>query len=245
MVTLCIGGVTVSAYAYDGVVCDDYDVLTDSQEDELNEYLYQKSQEANVNIAVVITDVVSSSTVTDYADVYEEQLFGVNSNSILYLINMNDGYDWITCSGSAIDYYPQSTIDYILNSTSGTYLMGSDMDFYGAITKFGKLVVTERGSSSGGSFNLGISIGALFVSILISLVVCLIIASKYKFHATTDARVYAQYRNGGEIVFTQRKDMFMRTYTRKTPKNQGGGGGGSHTHTSSGGGTHSGGGFHR
>jgi uncharacterized protein len=241
MVSLSVGKVTILAYGYDAIVCDDYDVLTDSQEEELNEYLNQKSQEANVNIGVVITDAVSSSTVTDYADVYEEQLFGVNSNSILYLINMNDGYDWITCSGSAIDNYPESTINYILNNTSGTYLKDSNMNFYGAITTFGDLVATEKGSSSG----FGISIGALFISIIISVVVCMIIASKYKFHGTTDARVYAHYKNGGEIVFTQRKDMFMRTYTKKTPKNQGGGGGGSHTHTSSGGGTHSGGGFQR
>lgn len=241
MFSLCLMcGISVSADDYDAIICDDYDVLTDEEEAELTRYLYDKSQEANVNIAVVITDETNRNGATDYADVYEENLFGVNSNSILYLINMNDGYDWLSCSGTAIDYYPQSTIDYILQDTSGRYLMDEDnMDFYGAIQKYGDLVVSQQKLPMSMGVKLGIS---FFIGLVISVIVCCVIASRYKFHARTNSTTYAEGNNGGGVSFTQRRDTFIKTYTTKTARSQNNG---TSTHTSSGGGTHSGGGFQR
>lgn len=243
VVSMCLMcGISVSAEEYSAVICDDYDVLTNEQEGELTQYLYNKSKEANVNIAVVITNEISQSGVMDYADVYEENLFGIDSNSILYLINMNDGYDWLSCSGTAIDYYPQSTIDYILQNTSGIYLMNENsMDFYGAIQQYGNLVVSEQNLPMSTFGKVAIS---FVVGLIISVIVCLIIASGYKFHATTDSSVYTNNVNGGGINFIQRKDTFMRTYTTKVARSENNSSG-THTHTSSGGGTHSGGGFKR
>lgn len=239
MIMLClVNGISVSASEYDAIICDDYGALTDEEENELTQYLYECSQEARVNIAVVITDETNNNGVMDYADVYEENLFGINSNSILYLINMNDNYDWLSCSGTAIDYYPQSTIDYILSSTSGTYLSADNMDFYGAITKFGDLTINQQHLPT----SYGVIIAISFViSLVISLIICGIIASRYKFHSTTSANTYVKSNSGG-VVFTKREDKFIKTHTTKIPRSQDNN---TSTHTSSGGGTHSGGGFQR
>ncbi|MCD7799741.1 MAG: TPM domain-containing protein [Ruminococcus sp.] len=236
-----MSGISVSANGYSAIICDDYNALTDEQETELTQYLYNKSQEANVNIAVVITDATNKYGAMDYADVYEENLFGIDSNSILYLINMNDDYDWISCSGTAIDYYPQHTIDYILQNTSGVYLISQNdnMDFYGAIQSYGDLVVSQQTLPMSIFTKIGVS---FFVSLIVSLIVCCIIASRYKFHKRTNANIYTERANGGGVTFTKRRDTFIRTYTTKTARSENSG---THTHTSSGGGTHSGGGFQR
>lgn len=231
---LSISGMVISADEYSAVICDDYGVLTDTENQELTNYLLEKSLEANVNIAVVISDETNKSGAMDFADVYEENLFGKNSNSILYLINMNDNYDWLSCSGTAIDYYSQDTIDYILQNTSGRYLTGDDLDFYGCIQNFGDLVVSEQSKPMSTGAKIGLS---FLVGLVVSVIACSSIASKYKFHATTDASTYT--KDGG-IQFTQRKDVFLRTYTTKSAKPSD-----TDTHTSSGGGTHSGGGFQR
>jgi hypothetical protein len=57
------------------------------------------------------------------------------------------------------------------------------------------------------------------IALIISIVVCGIIASGYKFHSSVSAGVYAKSEDG-DIVFTKRKDEFIRTYTTKTPKNK-------------------------
>lgn len=242
-ISLCLMcGISVSAEdynSYSAIICDDYDILLDEEEIELTQYLQDKSQEASVTIAVVITNETDSYGAMDYADVYEEELFGIDSDSILYLINMNDGYDWLSCSGNAIEYYPQDTIDYILQNTSGLYLMDeNNMDFYGAIQQYGNLVVSEQNLPMPTFAKFGIS---FIVGLIVSIIVCCVIASKYKFHATTNATIYTKGTNGGNVTFTQRRDTFMRTYTTKTARSDDS----SNTHTSSGGGTHSGGGFQR
>lgn len=234
---LSISGIVISAdespeVSYSAVICDDYGVLTDEECQELTNYLLEKSLEANVNIAVVISDETDKSGAMDFADVYEEDLFGKNSNSILYLINMNDNYDWISCSGTAMDYYSQDTIDYILQNTSGEYLTSDYLDFYGCIQSYGDLVVSEQSQPMSTDTKIGIS---FLVGLVVSVIACCAIAISYKFHATTDASTYA--KDGG-IQFTQRKDVFIRTYTTKSAKP-------SDTHYSSGGGSHSGGGFQR
>lgn len=235
--TLCLMcGMSVSATS---MVIDDCGVLSNDEIDNLENHLSETSKTLGVdfNIAVLITDQTNKSNVMDYADVYQENLFGINSNSILYLINMNDGYDWITTSGIAIKYYPDKTINYILQSTSGTYLKTDNMDFYGAINKFDKLLISEKK----GNFNIVLLIISLIIGIVISAIICGIIANRYKFHASTSAEIYAK-SNDGSIEFTRREDRFIRTFTSKTeiPQNDG-----TSTHTSSGGGTHGGGGFQR
>jgi hypothetical protein len=60
---------------------------------------------------------------------------------------------------------------------------------------------------------------AFLIALIISVVVCGIIASGYKFHATVSAGVYTKSESDG-IVFTKRKDEFIKTYTTKTPKNK-------------------------
>lgn len=232
-------GIPVSAEDYCGIVCDDYGVLTESEIDELNDYLNECSVEAQVNIAVVISDQTDKSGAMDFADVYEENLFGKNSNSILYLINMNDGYDWISCSGTAMEYYPESTIDDILYSTSGTYLTDDNMDFYGNIMEFGSLVISQQYEPVGMGVVLVIS---LVIALIVSIISCIVIASKYKFHAPTSSQVYAK-PNSGDVTFTNRQDMFIKTYTSKVSIESESSS--SSSHVSSGGGTHTGGGFQR
>lgn len=238
MCVLCGISMSVSATSYQGILCDDAGVLHQDESSEVIEQLQQTAERLEINVAVVISDQADSYTARNYADTYQESLFGVNSDSILYLINTNDGYDYITTSGVAIDDYSDSTINYILQSTSGEYLTDSNMmNYYMAICTFCELVYDERGSSDTGF----ITIICFFISAVISLLVCGGIAGSYKTHASTSAKVYAQ-TNEGKIEFTRREDAFVRTFTSKREISHGGG---SSTHTSSGGGTHGGGGFHR
>lgn len=232
---LCtVGGISVSA---DATIVDDCALLSQEEIDTLQGYLYETGETLSIDVAVVVTDQTDRMDAMDFADRYEENLFGVNSNSILYLINMNDGYDWISTSGTAIRYYPDSTIDYILQSTSGTYLTSDSMNLYMAIKQFNALLISEQKRPLGKGT---VVVASMVIALIISIITCSVIASQYRFHATTSAEIYAK-TNDGNVEFTRREDRFIRTVTSKTPKPNDS----TSTHVSSGGGTHGGGGFQR
>lgn len=242
--TLCIMcGFSVSADSYLGDIFDDCNVLTAEEIIDLTEHLQNCADEVQINVAVLISEDTDRNGARDFTDVFAEDIYGKNSNTIVYLINLNDNYDYISCSGIAEDYYSDSTIDYILDNTS-TYLTSSNMDFSGAISTFGDLIVSckYQNQSQVGKNPMVIIAMGFVVSLIISLITCGIIASSYKKHIQISVQNYANSQ--GAINFTKREDRFLRTHTTKTPK-ESNNGGSSSGHVSSGGGHHTGGGHQR
>lgn len=234
-------GIEVSAEEYQGKIFDDYNVFTEQQIQELNSILDENAQTLQINIGVVITDQTDRDNAMDFTDIYLENVFGKNSNSVMYLINTYDDYDYLSTSGTAIKYYSDDTINYILQSTSGTYLSEDNMDYYGAISKFADLTVSEQ-HQQGGKFSVILLIVSIIVGLFGSIMIAFEISDKYENKVSTSADIYAK-SNDGNINFTNREDIFIRTYTTKEaiPDDNDT----SSTHTSSSGGTHGGGGFQR
>ena len=234
-------GIEVSAEEYQGKIFDDYNVLTEQQIHDLNSILNENAQTLQINIGAVITDQTDRDNAIDFTDIYLENVFGKNSNSILYLINTYDDYDYISTSGTAIQYYSDDTISYILQCTSGMYLLEDNMDYYGAISEFADLTISEQ-HQQGGKFSVLLLIISIIVGLVASIIICFKISDKYNNKVQTSADIYAK-SNDGNINFTNREDIFIRTYTTKEaiPHDDDT----SSTHTSSSGGTHGGGGFQR
>ena len=76
---------------------DDADILTDSEEKELNQQLDTVSEEQECDVIIVTVDSLNGKTVEEYADDYYDDNgygYGENDSGILFLVAMDDR-EWI------------------------------------------------------------------------------------------------------------------------------------------------------
>lgn len=72
---------------------DDADILTDSEEKELNQQLDTVSEEQECDVIIVTVDSLNGKTVEEYADDYYDDNgygYGENDSGILFLVAMDD-----------------------------------------------------------------------------------------------------------------------------------------------------------
>ena len=78
---------------------DDADILTDSEEKELNQQLDTVSEEQECDVIIVTVDSLNGKTVEEYADDYYDDNgygYGENDSGILFLVAMDDrGMEYI------------------------------------------------------------------------------------------------------------------------------------------------------
>lgn len=244
MLPLCVSAQSLG-------ITDTADLLTDEQEQELEQIQQELADKTGWNIAVIVSDGYGSKTAMEFTDDFYDDSFGIDTDGIMFLYDMNDRY--LSTSGIAINYLNDSRIEKILNDVDECYY---NKDDFGALKIFYKDIeyyfdegiradnYVYEGEYNGGEEPhdyvkqtfIGLIAGAVAVLIGIGIVI-----RRYKFHHVPSAN---NYLNKGTIYFYRRSDMYIREFTTRTriSSSSGGGGGGSSTHRSSGGGTHGGGG---
>ena len=253
------GGIVVSSNKMAYIV-DESRYFTSRERDRLITQAEEYTLHTGLNIVIAVSDDVGSdksdSGVVDYADLMYEKYCGINTDGVLFLINNDTKYDYISTSGSGINYYSDVRIESILDSTYD-YLV--DEDFYNAATVF---ISRAKSYYDVGKANYqtevmgmefdpeGFGTIILFVGIIafvIGFIIFAAISGSYKLQKAVNSIYVVQ----GSKIFQQATDTFAGVITNRiySPRSSGGSGGGrsghSSTHHPSGGGRHGGGGRHR
>lgn len=236
---------TISASFNGNMVYDLDNSLTESEEEIVNKAIKEATDKYKMNIGIVITDDLKGKSPMNYADDFYDELFGINTDGILLLINNDTKINLISTSGSAIKKYRDSDIQHMLDDITPKLQKN---DYEGASLAFIESLKYSYSKSYNWLSALGIS---FLISAAVSTVIGLIIVSQYKMHKTISA---TNYICENKTKMLERRDDFIREYVTKvkidTDNNVGGFGGGhslgrTSTHRSSRGGTHGGGGRRR
>lgn len=116
---LLILSFSVCAFAYENTVDDAAMIFTQAEVEEILTRAEEYTDSTGYSLAVVTTDYAQGKTSMEYADDYHDNLIdseGWSENSILFLIDMDNGDVWISTTGDAIFTYDDYTIDYIIDS---------------------------------------------------------------------------------------------------------------------------------
>lgn len=124
------------AAGYDGntedcIVFDAKDILTDDQEEKLNELIKEYSKNLEIYIFVYLSDTNLSDDETKYyADDMYDDIFGADTDGVLYYMDLSEAYDgaydWISTNGKCVLNYTDdidtifANLDYYLPSTGET-----------------------------------------------------------------------------------------------------------------------------
>lgn len=232
-----------------GGIFDGAGLLTDNEEQALNEKVAKYAKKYEADIAIVTTADAGGQTARAYADAYAEKL-GQSMTAdeypgILFLIDMDNREIYIAVQGKAIGWYDEKRIDKILDNCYDHIIDG---EYKATCDAFLKGVRDYMGREAGRSARMDI------FGVLIRFVMALAVGAAATFamvhrrggRVTTSA---ATYFNAAQSHLDGKEDRFInRTVTRRhipKPQNNGGGvghGGGGGVHMSSGGGVHGGGG---
>lgn len=233
-------------------VVDNADLLTDAEEEWLEELALEVSERWECQTVIITADSLNGKDITDYADDtfdYEGYGYGSGDDGILLAVDM-DKRDWaISTYGYGItaftDYGQECMMDEVLPDLSDGY-------YYDAFETFleqcddlleqareGKPLDVRR--SGGKSW---FSIPRLIFSIAAGCLLALIPMSvlKKEINNVQSQSGAADYVRSGSMKVTQSNDRFLYSHVTKRarPKNNGSSGGGSRTHSSSSGRSHGG-----
>lgn len=232
----------------DGVrVFDDAGLLTDEEEQKLQEKIDKMIDEEKTDIIILTTYFEpGSNSLSSANDFYESRNFGYEEDmgtGVMFVVDMENRQITVYTSGDAITYFTDQRIDTILDDV---YSDVKDGDYYGGCKTFLKYVDRYMYLDSGAREPMT-AVGVL-VRLLISIglggviVVPLVYRSGGK--VTVNA---ANYFVNNSAHINHQNDFFMRkaVSTRVIPKNNnhsgGGRSGGSTVHTSSSGHSYGGG----
>ena len=254
-----LAGFHVSAQSDD--VYDQADLLSITEEEELQNQAEMMREFWEMNFVIVTTDDAEGKTSREYADDFYDALYP-EEDGILYLLDMDNGEIYLSTSGLAIRYLTDDRIDSILD-TAFSYV--SDGDYYGTFEAF--MNESEYYLSQGipeNQYNydvetgeidayeepMEITLGEFLVALIAALIPAFltmgVIKAKYQlkfedFHYDPSAN--------SEIAWSVKSDRLVNKIVthRRIPKNtegngRSGGGSRSSVHHSSGGGSHGGGG---
>lgn len=216
----------VRAYDASCKIYDHADVFTDDEENSINRKIEKYADDLDINIAVVVADDKDKDS-QEYADLYYENLFGVNTDGVLFFIDVSeDRLHCISTSGSQISVY-KSYIDSIYDDITPAL---KEHDYSETINIF----LDDLKSYPKKTIYKALLIGAL-VGALASIITAVSVTLKYKRNEKYSPR---NYEAKDKTNYTKKSDDFLREYTTKTKIESSDGNG---THRSSGGGTHGGG----
>ncbi len=104
----------------DEKVFDDADLLTDEEEEKLQEAIVSMAQETSFDIIVVTASDTGGKTSQQYADdFYDDHEFGYeqdNGSGILFLIDMYNREYYISTAGEAISAFTDADIEDMLDA---------------------------------------------------------------------------------------------------------------------------------
>lgn len=224
-------------------VYDFADLYTDSEEEELYKLATEYIDKYNYDFAIVTINENNKKDYVEYADdFYDYNDF--KTDGILFLIDMDNRYVYMSTTGDAIKMYSDSRIDRATDV--GSYLASKEYfegtkQFITRISNYAEAGYAKDDNTSKveipTSKKLLISAGSAAV---ITLIVMIILVSKNKLvRKATTADEYLTKKDVGVI-----SDVLVSTHTTKTriEHESSSRGGGSSTHSGSSGTSHGGGG---
>lgn len=232
---------------------DNADLLSESEEEELQDELDEISERQEFDVVVVTVDSLDGKTAEEYADDfydYHGYGFGTDHDGILLLVSIEERECHITTTGYGITVFTDAGIDYILDQFL-PYL--SDEEYLQTFEMYAELCdefvtaavngeVYDSGNLPKGDFPvLEYLVLALLVGGIISALIVFGMRSSLKSVQRQNAA--ADYVRTGSMAVTGRYDRFLYTHTSKKPRPKPSeSSSGSSTHVSSSGTTHGGGG---
>ena len=252
-------GIPENVHAEIYYVYDEADLLSDAEEEELDNQIYALIEETDWYIYAVTIDDAQGFSTAEFAEAIYEDWAGIDTDGFLILIDMDNREIYLSTSGIAIRYLYDERVEHVLDAGysyigDGAYAsclseMISSVEYYygegipedqynydvetGAISEYHALTGMETAIT-------------LILAALVGFGIYKGIAISYKLNGTDYEYSYTKY---GNLNLTKQADHFLRqsvVHQRiETNNNSSSGGGSSHrssTHTSSGGGTHGGGG---
>ncbi len=250
---------SVSAETYSSgkvLIMDEWNYLSDDEMQRTIEKAQSFSDKTGYNVGFVISDDIGSKNEVEYGDDIYDEVFGINTDGVLFLINNDTLYDYIGTSGEAILMYDDYRLDCTLDDVYDTTVAG-DYDeafsvFINTLTGYYEagipdsnegFYVDEETSTLERAINYGPFVMIGFVGFLIAGGICYgVIWSSYRFKSAPSARCYV---DKNDTVYRDRSDTFIRQYTtsHKIDTSSSGSGrrsGGSSVHRSRSGGSHGG-----
>ena len=228
----------------------------------------QAFQEATGMDFVILTSSEShDGSAQQVADEYYDQGgFGLDeeNSGILYYIDMDDRYHYLSTTGVMQDYLTDARIENAIDEvtrylSAGAYAQGASQ-MISIVRQYIRDGIPE------GQYRYDVVTGQrltarhkaltkneIILALVIGFAVCLIyvacVRSRYSLKGST---YHYSYQDNGSMKLTDQEDTYLRTTTTRVRKpdppestgSHGGGGGGSGVHTSSSGTSHGGGGGH-
>ena len=223
-------------------IFDGANLLTESEERELEELAVAASEEAGADISVITVNDMGGKSAMDFTDDwYDENGYGVgeDNSGILLMICMGTREYWISTCGKTAYEFSESDIDRLENRFLSELSNG---DYYGAFESY---IDGAKSELMPRTYGLKHLLGSLGGGLLASLVPVNIMKGKNK--SIRRASGAASYIKANSMHLTKKYDRFLyRTVNRvhiarEHNNNSGGAGGG---HISSSGTFHGGGGGH-
>lgn len=228
-------------------VVDMAEILTEEEEEKLQEQLLDIAETYACDIAVVTVDSYGGKTSTEFTDdYYYENGYGYGSgiDGIILSVSMGDREYYMSTRGKAIDIFTDYGLERMKESFSG-YL--SDGEYYRAFRKFGELAeqfIVEASENQPYDVNhtykekMSLGMKAAIAAISAAVVSALVLAGLLGQLRSVRAKGAAQdYVRDGSFHVTRHRDIFLyRTVSRIKRAEPPSGGGGSSTHSTSGGG---------
>lgn len=247
-------------------VFDRAELFTASEVQELEQEIQAFQKETGMDFVIVTSNESHKGSAQQIADAfYEQGGFGLDEekSGILYYIDMDDRYHYLSTTGAMIDYMTDARIENAIDEvtrylSAGAYAQGASQ-MISIVRQYVRAGIPE------GQYRYDVVTGQrltarhkaltkneILLALVIGLAVCLIyvacVRSRYSLKGST---YHYSYQDNGSMKLTDQEDTYLRTTTTRVrkpdpPENTGshGGGGGSGVHTSSSGTSHGGGGGH-
>lgn len=241
-------------------------VLTDSEEDDLEELIAKREGQIGCDIVLVILNeplaeyakgyegvlghLSESEYVMVYADnFYDEYAFGYNKphgDGCVFVDNWDRSdsafgyaYNWLSTSGRVEDKFSTSMINHVVDDVNSRV---NDNPYEAYKSYVNNIYSYMSGKGASGRFVIPFYAVAI-VSAVVAVIYLIGNLTKNVGTRTTASNTYV---NGGKAKMTVMTDQFISRSTTKRhiERSSGGGGGGGGHHTSAGGHSHGGGGGH-
>lgn len=228
---------------------DAADILTDSEEKELNQQLDTISEKQECDVVVVTVNSLDGKSVEAYADDYYDDNgygYGEEESGILLLVTMNDREWHISTSGYAVTAFTDAGLAYMEDQFVSDLSDGAYLDAFSQYASLCDDFLTQAkngepydtGNLPKGTVSPLWILGDLLIGGVIAFVMALI--KKAKLRSVKSQVAATEYEKAGSLNLTVRTDRFINRVVTKRRIERKEEGGGSSTHTSSSGKTHGG-----
>ncbi len=246
-------------------VFDYADLLTEEEEQKLNELCLGKEDALETELYILTTDDTGGKETVDFTDDFgDDHAFGYDKeygNYMILCIDMQNRIVWLSTSGKAEMYFTEERIDALLDDLYADLKAGNYYATCYSYIQSGEKYLSEKPVVNEYTTDPDRYKDTIYkydkepepyymrwyfrlaVSAAVGAIVVAIMSYRAKTHMTVNGTTYS--RNGAQVY--QHSDSFIRrtTSSRRIESNHsssGGGGGGGGHHTSSGGHSHGGGG---